>query len=92
MTKFQFLWQRDQKTVLNFELLDIQIIGVMALNTSSNWLSIAFRLTNLWIMLIAKVVQRLIMIVFMKTAKPVSTCPSDISFKKLYYARYNKTN
>ena len=43
-------------------------------------------------MLIAKVVQTLIMIVFMKTAKPVSTCPSDISFKKLSYARYNTTN
>ena len=33
-------------------------------------------------MLKAKVVQTLIMIVFMKTAKPVSICPSDISFKK----------
>ena len=43
-------------------------------------------------MLKAKVVQTLIMIVFMKTANPVSICPSDVSFEKFLIHIKNTTN
>ena len=84
LTSFYWsLWHMDLKTFINFKLLDIQIIGVMAFNNSSNWFIRGLRSKYLWTMLITRVQNKLMMIVIMKSSKPVSTSLKWTSYQKL---------